>query len=68
MDAWAKPTGNLSPNCSAKGLRAGMLSLAVALAAAVALREMGLAVGWRLLLVLPFYVAVAGLTKGLFGV
>lgn len=68
MDAWAKPAGNVSGCGGTKALQLGMLSLALALAAAVALHEMGLAAGYRVVLLLPFYVAAAGLTKGLFGV
>jgi len=68
VDAWAKPVGNVKGCGGTKALQLGMLSLAVALAAAVALHEMGLAAGYRILLLVPFYVAAAGLTKGLFGV
>jgi hypothetical protein len=68
MDAWAKPAGNLSPTCSARGLRFGVLSLAVALIAAVALASFATPWLWRALLFLPFYVAADGLVKGLYGI
>ena len=68
MDAWAKPAGNLSPNCSARGLRFGVLALAVALVAAATLASLATPWPWRMLLLLPFYVAADGLLKGLYGI
>lgn len=68
MDAWAKPVGNVSASCGDKSLRLGILALALALGLAVSLHELSLAVGYRAVLFVPFYVSAMGLTKGLFGV
>jgi hypothetical protein len=66
MDAWAKPAGNLSAAGCARGLRFGVLALGVALVLAVALAAFGVPWFWRGLLILPFYVASDGLSKGLY--
>ncbi|MEZ4222891.1 MAG: hypothetical protein R3B13_18255 [Polyangiaceae bacterium] len=68
MDAWAKPSGNLSPACRAKGLRHGVYILGFALAAAVTMRELGAPPLWRALLFLPFFMALVGMARGLIGI
>lgn len=67
MDAWAKPTGNLSANQCARGLRFGVVALGVALLAAATLASLGTPWVWRLALFVPFYVAANGFSRGLFG-
>jgi len=68
MDAWAKPVCNVSAKRSEKSMRAGMVSLAVALGLSVLLHELAVPAGYRAVLFFPFAVAALGTIKGLFGV
>jgi hypothetical protein len=67
MEHTARSTGNLAPSCSARGLRFGLLSLTVALVSAVVLAKLGVPWAWRLLLIVPFFVAANGFLQGLYG-
>lgn len=58
---------NLSPGCRARGLRYGVATLSGALVLAVVLAKLGVPWAWRLLLVVPFYVAANGFLQGLYG-
>lgn len=58
---------NLSPSCRARALRHGVAALAGALVLAVVLAKLGVPWAWRLLLIVPFYVAANGFLQGLYG-
>lgn len=60
-------TANLSPACSARGLRYGVVAVAAALISAVILAKLGVPWAARLLLLVPFYMAANGFLQGLYG-
>jgi len=58
---------NLSASCRARGLRFGVVTLTGGLVLAVLLAKLGVPWAWRLLLVVPFYLAANGFLQGLYG-
>src|SRR5678815_4568809 len=63
----ASPRGNLSASAQDTQLRAGLISLATALAVAAALGHSGAPAGYRALVFIPFFVAVYGVLAALYG-
>jgi len=66
VEAWTRRRGNLSERAAARRLRFGLLALAVALAAAVALAKTHFDPTWRLSLFVPFFFAAGGFYQGLY--
>ena len=66
MEAWARPSGNLSARPTAARLRGGVVFLALALILAVALVYAQVPWAYRLLLFLPFFVAANGFFQALY--
>ncbi len=66
MESWAKPQGNLDVPGTSRRLRFGVIALAVALAIAVAMAKADVSIGYRLLLILPFFAAASGFFQGLY--
>lgn len=58
---------NLSPECRARDLGVGVLSLGGTLLLATLLAKLGVHWGWRLLLIVPFIVTAHGFLNGLYG-
>ena len=63
----AMRAGNLDARAQNTQLRVGVAVLAVGLACVVALLQLGAPVGYRTLLILPFFMGVYGLYAGLIG-